>query len=232
MKKIELGMIYGLILVIICFQVMLFVQNKKIIGFCRSLKEPECMEEEILLTDEVNDKEKNDTNADDKKQNLVLKDSAGILSKNEKIIEFENCLKDNSEKFQELKEQNYAFEKKLNELNENYKSILEELKNQSLDVTAKDSAIERMKTDAAKYYSEKKYSECTKLCRDVLSYENDNLKIRLLKFKSLYYANPADSSRFDELLKDFSILEKNNVSDSECLYIAEIIKSEKGISDE
>lgn len=197
MKKIELGMIYGLILVIICFQVMLFVQNKKIIGFCRSFK-----------------------------------DSAEVLSKDETIIELENCLKDNSEKFQELKEQNYAFEKKLNELNENYKSILEELKNQSLDVTAKDSAIERMKNDAEKYYKGKKYSECTKLCRNILFYESDDFKIRLLKFKSLYYANPADSSRFDELLKDFSILEKNNVSDSECLHIAEIIKSEKGISDE
>lgn len=220
MKKIELISVYVLISVLICFQVMLFVQNKKIIGFYKSSEVLDFSEETNFISNDFEN------------ENKDLETSSSVSFQREIIIEIEDSLKNNLKKLQELKQQNSIFEEKLTTLNETYKSILEEIKKQTVDITAKDSALMRMKTEAEKYYEEKKYSVCAKLCKNILSYESDDLKIRLLKFKSLYYANPTDGSKFDELLNDFNILEKNHFCDKETLLIVEIIKSEKGMNDE
>lgn len=228
--------VYILITVIISFQIAILVQNKKITELYSNKEESFIYDSENITTDD-NSQPDDEIQPNDKIQSIeepVIKNIDESLTPIflEKINELEAGLNDSSEKIQELKNEILTFEKRLDELNETFLSILNEQKKQTIDVSAKDSAIEKMRTAAKKHFSEKEFSECAKVCKDILSYENNDLEIRSMKFKSLYYTNPADSSRFTELMNDFKILENHDAYDAECLKIMEIIKSEKGINND
>ena len=107
-----------------------------------------------------------------------------------------------------------------------YDNLLSEQKKKTVDITSRDSAVSKIKKDAENYYLQKNYVMAYKEFSKVLSYYNDDLESRLLKAKSLYYINRADSSSYSEILKDITLLKENGMADKEILQIEESIKME------
>lgn len=113
-----------------------------------------------------------------------------------------------------------------------YDDILIEQKKKTVDTTSQETAISKIKNEAERYYAEKNYAMAYKEFMKVLSYQNDDMKIRLKKMKSLYYKNRADSSRYTEILEDIRILKANGYFDDDVQEIERTIVAEReGIND-
>ena len=109
-----------------------------------------------------------------------------------------------------------------------YDNLLDEQKKKTVDTTSKDSAVAEVRKLAEKYYSEKKYAAAYKEFKKVLSYQNDDIKSRDKKMKSLYYMNRSDSSKYSEILEDIRILKTNGHFDEESAKIEASIMAENG----
>lgn len=156
--------------------------------------------------------------------NMYLIKSVQQLSEQEKKAEQQadyiiECL----EKIQSGNDEQYN---KTVDIKNIYDNLLSEQKKKTVDITSRDSAVSKIKKDAENYYSKKNYVMAYKEFSKVLSYYNDDLESRLLKAKSLYYINRADSSSYSEILKDINTLKENGMADKEILQIEESIKME------
>ena len=156
--------------------------------------------------------------------NMYLIKSVQQLSEQEKKAEQQadyiiGCL----EKIQAGNDEQYN---KTVDIKNTYDNLLSEQKKKTVDITSRDSAVSKIKKDAENYYSKKNYVMAYKEFSKVLSYYNDDLESRLLKAKSLYYINRADSSSYSEILKDITLLKENGMADKEILQIEESIKME------
>ncbi len=109
-----------------------------------------------------------------------------------------------------------------------YDNLLDEQKKKTVDITSKDTAVAEVRKLAEKYYSEKKYAAAYKEFKKVLSYQNDDIKSREKKMKSLYYMNRSDSSKYSEILEDIRILKTNGHFDEESAKIEASIMAENG----
>lgn len=157
--------------------------------------------------------------------NMYLIKSVQQLSEQEKKAEQQvdyiiECL----EKIQSGNDEQYN---KTVDIKNIYDNLLSEQKKKTVDITSRDSAVSKIKKDAENYYSKKNYVMAYKEFSKVLSYYNDDLESRLLKAKSLYYINRADSSSYSEILKDINTLKENGMADKEILQIEESIKMEQ-----
>lgn len=117
-------------------------------------------------------------------------------------------------------------------LNGRYSDMLSELQKKTLDVSKTDDTSEKMRADALYQYSNKNYNECLTLCNKILAIQSDDISIRRLKVKALYYRNPLDSSKFDELLSDIDIVINAYGNDKEINEIKKNIMAERGVLDE
>lgn len=109
-----------------------------------------------------------------------------------------------------------------------YDNLLDEQKKKTVDITSKDTAVAEVRKLAEKYYSEKKYAAAYKEFKKVLSFQNDDIKSREKKMKSLYYMNRSDSSKYSEILEDIRILKTNGHFDEESAKIEASIMAENG----
>lgn len=110
-----------------------------------------------------------------------------------------------------------------------YDELLEEQKKKTVDITKKDNAIQDMKNKAITEYNKKQYNTSYKLCSDILQYNEDDIAIRTLKLKSLYYKNPIDTASYTEILNDLEIILNTAFFDDECKTIKKTIEVERGI---
>lgn len=108
-----------------------------------------------------------------------------------------------------------------------YDDILVEQKKKTVDTTSQDTAISQIKNEADHYYAQKNYAMAYKDFMKVLSYQNDDMKTRLKKMKSLYYKNRTDSSKYTEILEDIRILKVNGYFDDEVQEIERTIIAER-----
>lgn len=117
-------------------------------------------------------------------------------------------------------------------IKETYDNILEEQKKKTVDFTLQDSAMQKTKENAEKYYSENNFALAYKEFKKVLEYQHDDMECRLKKMKSLYYMNRADSSKYSEILEDIRILKSDGYADSETIQIEALINAEREGFDE
>ena len=118
------------------------------------------------------------------------------------------------------------------DMNKTYEELLEEQKKKTLDTTAQDSAVSRMKDEADRLYSQKKYAAAYREYKKVLLYRSEDLDCRLNKMKSLYYMNRADSSKYKEILEDIRILRLAGKLDEEADRIERLINAEQESANE
>lgn len=117
-------------------------------------------------------------------------------------------------------------------IKETYDNILEEQKKKTADIALQDSAMQRIKDDAERYYSENDFAHAYREFRKFLSYQHDDMECRLKKMKSLYYMNRADSSKYPEILEDIRILKGGGHADDEAIQIEALINAEREGIDE
>lgn len=110
-----------------------------------------------------------------------------------------------------------------------YDNILEEQKKKTIDVSKKDATLEEKRERSKKYFSQKEFSLCYRIANEILSFENDDVETRLLKAKSLYYMNPLDSTKYEEILSDIKIVKARGLNDATVEEIESIIKEELGL---
>lgn len=118
------------------------------------------------------------------------------------------------------------------DMSKTYEELLEEQKRKTLDTTAQDSAVSRMKDEANRLYSQKKYAAAYREYKKVLLYRSEDLDCRLNKMKSLYYMNRADSSKYKEILEDIRILRLAGKLDEEADRIERLINAEQESANE
>lgn len=118
------------------------------------------------------------------------------------------------------------------DMSKTYEELLEEQKRKTLDTTAQDSAVSRMKEEADRLYSQKKYAAAYREYKKVLLYRSEDLECRLNKMKSLYYMNRADSSKYKEILEDIHILRLAGTLDEEADKIERLINAEQESANE
>jgi len=118
------------------------------------------------------------------------------------------------------------------EMSRTYEELLEEQKKKTLDTTTQDSAVSRMKDEANRLYSQKKYAAAYREYKKVLLYRSEDLDCRLNKMKSLYYMNRADSSKYKEILEDIRILRLAGKLDEEADKIERLINTEQESANE
>ena len=95
-----------------------------------------------------------------------------------------------------------------------YEKLLEEMKKKNIASVENDSVLAALITEGNKNFSEKKYSASYQNFRNALSYDNDNIDVRMKKALSLYYSNPMDNTKYKELLEDCIIIERAGLFDS------------------
>ena len=110
-----------------------------------------------------------------------------------------------------------------------YDNILEEQKKKTIDVSKKDATLEEKRERSKKYFSQKEFSLCYRIANEILSFENDDVETRLLKAKSLYYMNPLDSTKYEEILSDIKIVKARGLNGATVEEIESIIKEELGL---
>lgn len=111
-------------------------------------------------------------------------------------------------------------------IKETYDNILEEQKKKTVDIASQDSAMQRIKENGEKYYSENNFALAYGEFKKALSYQYDDMDCRLKKMKSLYYINRADSSKYSEILEDIRILKSGGYADDEAIQIESLINIE------
>ena len=95
-----------------------------------------------------------------------------------------------------------------------YEKLLEEMKKKNLASVENDSVLAALISEGNKNFSEKKYSASYQNFRNALSYDSDNIDVRMKKALSLYYSNPMDNTKYKELLEDCIIIERAGFFDS------------------
>ena len=110
-----------------------------------------------------------------------------------------------------------------------YDNLLLEQKKKTIDVSKKDATLEEKRERSKKYFSQKEFSLCYRIANEILSFENDDVETRLLKAKSLYYMNPLDSTKYEEILSDIKIVKASGLNDATVEEIESIIKAELGL---
>lgn len=111
---------------------------------------------------------------------------------------------------------------------ETFKAILDEQKNKSIDIASKDEFIKRKKEEGVKFIKQNDYSSAFKIYDEILLYQENDLEIRFIRMKCLYYSNPSDSRNYSNILNECSILQANGYSNSELTKIQKAVMREMG----
>ena len=112
-------------------------------------------------------------------------------------------------------------------MSKTYDAILKEQKNKTIDTAEKDNAIIVAKNNALVLYKKGKYSEAYEEFKKITQINTDDMESRCYKAKSRYYQNRADSSSYQEILSDITILKQNSAADDEIINIEKSIFAEK-----
>lgn len=89
-----------------------------------------------------------------------------------------------------------------------YDQILEAEKNRKIINSERDNELENKKKQIKELYKKQDYLGCIKCCSEVLVYEPEDYETRFYKMISTFTLNKMDSSKYEEILEDCSVLKK------------------------
>lgn len=206
MRKVFIGILILIVLALMTLQIIAIVQNKNLKSDVMKFRE-EVKEEFTLVSEKLIETEEK------MNEHFALN-----FSRLDEIKELQN--KNNT-----LSNAQY---RQTVSMKKTYDNLLQEQKKKTIDVSKKDATLEEKRERSKKYFSQKEFSLCYRIANEILSFENDDVETRLLKAKSLYYMNPLDSTKYEEILSDIKILKENGSRDEEIEKIENIILQEKG----
>lgn len=113
-----------------------------------------------------------------------------------------------------------------------YDAILEEQKKKTIDTAENDTEFQRIKAEALLMYQKGNYVSSYEGFEKLVKLDFSDMESLMYKMKSLYYMNPADSSRYSEIIEIMRTLKINSAADKECIEIEKTVLLEtEGLSE-
>lgn len=113
-----------------------------------------------------------------------------------------------------------------------YDAILEEQKKKTIDTAENDTEFQRIKAEALLMYQKGNYVSSYEGFEKLVKLDFSDMESLMYKMKSLYYMNPADSSRYSEIIEIMRTLKINSAADKECVEIEKAVLLEtEGLSE-
>ena len=113
-----------------------------------------------------------------------------------------------------------------------YDALLEEQKKKTIDTAENDTEFQRIKAEALLMYQKGNYVSSYEGFEKLVKLDFSDMESLMYKMKSLYYMNPADSSRYAEIIEIMRTLKINSAADKECIEIEKTVLLEtEGLSE-
>lgn len=113
-----------------------------------------------------------------------------------------------------------------------YDALLEEQKKKTIDTAENDTEFQRIKAEALLMYQKGNYVSSYEGFEKLVKLDFSDMESLMYKMKSLYYMNPADSSRYSEIIEIMRTLKINSAADKECVEIEKTVLLEtEGLSE-
>lgn len=113
-----------------------------------------------------------------------------------------------------------------------YDALLEEQKKKTIDTAENDTEFQRIKAEALLMYQKGNYVSSYEGFEKLVKLDFSDMESLVYKMKSLYYMNPADSSRYSEIIEIMRTLKINSAADKECVEIEKTVLLEtEGLSE-
>lgn len=113
-----------------------------------------------------------------------------------------------------------------------YDALLEEQKKKTIDTAENDTEFQRIKAEALLMYQKGNYVSSYEGFEKLVKLDFSDMESLMYKMKSLYYMNPADSSRYSEIIEIMRTLKINSAADKECVEIEKAVLLEtEGLSE-
>ena len=113
-----------------------------------------------------------------------------------------------------------------------YDALLEEQKKKTIDTAENDTEFQRIKAEALLMYQKGNYVSSYEGFEKLVKLDFSDMESLMYKMKSLYYMNPADSSRYAEIIEIMRTLKINSAADKECVEIEKTVLLEtEGLSE-
>lgn len=132
----------------------------------------------------------------------------------------------------ELKEKSDLQYTKTVGMKNTYDALLEEQKKKTIDTAENDTEFQRIKAEALLMYQKGNYVSSYEGFEKLVKLDFSDMESLMYKMKSLYYMNPADSSRYSEIIEIMRTLKINSAADKECIEIEKTVLLEtEGLSE-
>lgn len=132
----------------------------------------------------------------------------------------------------ELKEKSDLQYTKTVGMKNTYDALLEEQKKKTIDTAENDTEFQRIKAEALLMYQKGNYVSSYEGFEKLVKLDFSDMESLMYKMKSLYYMNPADSSRYAEIIEIMRTLKINSAADKECVEIEKTVLLEtEGLSE-
>ena len=113
-----------------------------------------------------------------------------------------------------------------------YDALLEEQKKKTIDTAENDTEFQRIKAEALLMYQKGNYVSSYEGFEKLVKLDFSDMESLMYKMKSLYYMNPADSSRYSEIIEIMRTLKINSATDKECVEIEKnVLLETEGLSE-
>lgn len=113
-----------------------------------------------------------------------------------------------------------------------YDALLEEQKKKTIDTAENDAEFQKIKAEALLMYQKGNYVSSYEGFEKLVKLDFSDMESLMYKMKSLYYMNPADSSRYSEIIEIMRTLKINSAADKECIEIEKTVLLEtEGLSE-
>lgn len=104
-----------------------------------------------------------------------------------------------------------------------YDAFLEEQKKKTIDTAENDTEFQRIKAESLLMYQKGNYVSSYEGFEKLVKLDFSDMESLMYKMKSLYYMNPADSSRYSEIIEIMRTLKINSAADKECIEIEKAV---------
>lgn len=132
----------------------------------------------------------------------------------------------------ELKEKSDLQYTKTVGMKNTYDALLEEQKKKTIDTAENDTEFQRIKAEALLMYQKGNYVSSYEGFEKLVKLDFSDMESLMYKMKSLYYMNPADSSRYSEIIEIMRTLKINSAADKECIEIEKnVLLETEGLSE-
>ena len=113
-----------------------------------------------------------------------------------------------------------------------YDALLKEQKKKTIDTAENDTEFQRIKAEALLMYQKGNYVSSYEGFEKLVKLDFSDMESLMYKMKSLYYMNPADSSRYSEIIEIMRTLKINSAADKECVEIEKnVLLETEGLSE-